>query len=857
MAKARILVVEDETIIAMEIENRLKNLGYIVPAVVSTGPAAIAKTAEVQPDLILMDIMLKGEMDGIEAAGQIRQRFGIPIVYLTAYADENILQRAKITQPAGYLLKPFEERELHIAIEMALCRHQQEKQLRHSEVSLAEAQRVARLGNWNWNISTNKLYWSDEVFRIFGLLPQEFGPTYEAFLNTVHADDRELVKKSIDEALRRNKPFSIDHCIVRADGEVRTVHAQGKVTFDESGQAIRMVGTVQDVTDRMLLEQRLAAIYKVGQELTLLHDEQTVVRRVLETAINSLNFEMAGCGLVDEAAGELAYRYYLVGGEQKTPGYCFSLAGEQSIGVAVVRSGQAIRLPDTTQDPRYVPIPDIPPGRSELCVPMQVKQQVIGVLNVESPQPNKFTSDDQQLLQTLATQTAVALENARLYTETQRRARELAGLNEAGRAMTSSLELNVVLAQVTTEVRSLLEAEGASVLLCMPNGNDLVFAAVAGSVADTLAGTSMSISEGIAGWAMRERQPVLVEDAQCDSRFYDGIDAVTGMVTRSMIAIPLIFQEKVIGIAEVINKAAGAFTQHDLELLGALSGSATIAIENARLYEAEREQYRRLQQSQTQLAQVQKMAALGRLVASIAHEINNPLQAVQTSLTLVQEELEDEQRLDKLQHYMGIAGGEIDRIAVIIRRMREFYRPACQLQDQDADLKDFYSSAKDELQTVHLHKLLDNVLLLTNKQLQHSRITVQCAWADALPPIQGNPDHLKQVFLNLVLNANDAMVLNGGVLHISTELVSPSILSTNGVERETEPMIRIKFGDTGAGVPPEVVSHLFEPLFTTKEQGSGFGLYTSYKIIEAHHGQITVESEEGAGTTFTILLPVQ
>lgn len=810
MSRTRILVVEDENIIAMEVEDRLKNLGYLVPAIVSTGPDAITAAAEIQPDLILMDIMLKGKMDGIEAARQIHHRFNIPIIYLTAYADENTLQRAKITQPFGYLIKPFEERDLHTAIEMALHKHQLEQQLRRSQASLAEAQRIAHLGNWDWNISTNELYWSDETYRIFGLTPQEFEATYEAFLSAVHPDDREFVEKSVEKALNKNKPYNIEHRIVKANGDVRVVHEQGEITFDEQNHPILMVGTVQDITervqaeeeqrklsnaveqtadsivitdregkieyvnpaftqtsgytleeawgktprilksdrheagfyrelwdtvlagrvfrtefinrkkngqlyyeektitplkdnrgnithliataknitDRILLEQRLAAIYKLGQELTLLHDELTVIRRVLETATNILEFEIAGCGLVDEAAGELVYQYYQVGGSLKTSGTRFSLAGEQSIGVAVVRSGQALNLPDTGRDTRYVPIADIFRGRSELCVPMQVNKQVIGVLNIESVTPASFTSADEQLLQMLAAQAAVALENARLY-------------------------------------------------------------------------------------------------------------------------------------------------------------------------EAEREQYRRLQQSQAQLVQVEKMAALGRLVASIAHEINNPLQAVQTSLTLVHEELEDEQRPEKLQHYLSIAGGEIDRIAAIIQRMRDFYRPTRHFDEKKGDLDDFYSSRKDELQAVALPDLLENVLLLTNKQLQHNRITVERAWDDDLPAIEANADHLKQVFLNLVLNAGDAMTPEGGMLRVSVELVLPPLPAVTGLEQEDEPVVRIKFSDTGPGIPPEASTRLFEPLFTTKEHGTGFGLYTSYKIIEAHHGQILVESEVGAGTTFTIFLPVQ
>jgi CheY-like chemotaxis protein len=128
MTKAQILVVEDEGIIALNVQSSLKSLGYDVPIVVASGEEAIAKAERTRPDLVLMDIMLEGELDGVEAAEQIRERFNIPVIYLTACADDDTLQRARITEPFGYLLKPFEERELHTTIEMALYKHKAEEE---------------------------------------------------------------------------------------------------------------------------------------------------------------------------------------------------------------------------------------------------------------------------------------------------------------------------------------------------------------------------------------------------------------------------------------------------------------------------------------------------------------------------------------------------------------------------------------------------------------------------------------------------------------------------------------------------------------------------------------------------------
>ncbi len=149
----------------------------------------------------------------------------------------------------------------------AIERKQTEETLRKSRASLAEAQRIARVGNWGWETVTNDLYWSDEVYRIFGLVPQEFEVTYEAFLKSVHPEDREHVKKAVNEALYENKYYDIDFRIVRPDGEVRVVHGQAEVTRYESGKPIRMVGTVQDVTEHRRAEEVLRESEKKYRDL--------------------------------------------------------------------------------------------------------------------------------------------------------------------------------------------------------------------------------------------------------------------------------------------------------------------------------------------------------------------------------------------------------------------------------------------------------------------------------------------------------------------------------------------------------------------------------------------------------------
>src|SRR5262249_47429516 len=133
-------------------------------------------------------------------------------------------------------------------------RKRAEAALRKSEASLREAQRIARLGNWEWNVISDELQWSDEVYSIFGLAKNEFGATYESFLERVHPADREKVEQAVAESLRNGKSYSVEHRMVRADGEARIVREQAELFRNETGKITRMVGTVQDITEQKRIE---------------------------------------------------------------------------------------------------------------------------------------------------------------------------------------------------------------------------------------------------------------------------------------------------------------------------------------------------------------------------------------------------------------------------------------------------------------------------------------------------------------------------------------------------------------------------------------------------------------------------
>ncbi len=250
--------------------------------------------------------------------------------------------------------------------------------------------------------------------------------------------------------------------------------------------------------------------------------------------------------------------------------------------------------------------------------------------------------------------------------------------------------------------------------------------------------------------------------------------------------------------------------------------ASTEALEelNATLEQKVQDRTQQLEVLYHQLRHAEKLSALGRLAASIAHEISNPLTGINTYLYLLKEEVPAD---SFSRQSLEVIEREVGRINVLTRQLRSFSRPP---QEQRAP--------------VSLNEVLEHVLLLIDKNLRENKITLSRDFAVALPLVSAAADQLEQVFLNLMLNARDAMP-EGGRLTLRTFPV--------------EGGVRVEVSDTGTGIAPEIMDRIFEPFFTTKVTGTGLGLAISYSIIGDHRGKVSVTSEVGRGTTFAVWLP--
>ncbi|NOK59429.1 MAG: hypothetical protein GFH27_549283n111 [Chloroflexi bacterium AL-W] len=270
------------------------------------------------------------------------------------------------------------------------------------------------------------------------------------------------------------------------------------------------------------------------------------------------------------------------------------------------------------------------------------------------------------------------------------------------------------------------------------------------------------------------------------------------------------------------------FHPRDLPFVQALADLVSVALAESHHQVHAATLQQNLAQTQAQLLQSAKLAAVGELAASVAHEINNPLYAARNSLYLIDQEIPAEASYRPL---MDIAQGELGRIARIVTRMSDFYRPT-----------------RAELQPTDVNELITDTLELVQTHIRHGRISVITDLAAELPQVTAHSDQIRQVLLNLMLNACDAMP-KGGTLTTRTQLLASS-------DDEGE-MILMQLADTGNGIPEEHLPHIFEPFYTTKASGTGLGLAISAHIATQHGGRIDVDSTVGNGTTFSITLPVK
>ncbi|HID64440.1 MAG TPA: response regulator [Anaerolineae bacterium] len=412
----------------------------------------------------------------------------------------------------------------------------------------------------------------------------------------------------------------------------------------------------------------------------------------------------------------------------------------------------------------------------------------------------------------------------------ERRVKELNILYGVGKSVTSLLDLEKVLNRIVEAAVFVTGAEEGSLLLVDKDTGELYLRAARNLGEKFARGFRLKVEHSIAGQVVKTGKPILQSTQDEET-----LKVKTGYLVKSLVNVPLKAKDEVIGVLAVNNKISSRpFTDNDMYLLSALADYATIAIVNAQLFEETKrwskelerkveERTRELQAAQEQLLQSEKLASIGQLAAGVAHEINNPMGVI---LGFAQGILKTLPEDDPLKKPLSTIEKESLRCKRIVQNLLDFAR-----------------HSEPTPHPTDINELVDVSCELVEHQISLHNVKLVKGYDPALPPIMADPHQLQQVFINIMLNAYQAMP-DGGTLHITTRTVGSEL--------------QVIFTDTGTGIPPESVQNIFDPFFTTKEvgEGTGLGLSVSYGIVKAHGGDIEVDSQVGKGTTFIIKLPL-
>ncbi len=459
----------------------------------------------------------------------------------------------------------------------------------------------------------------------------------------------------------------------------------------ERDQLMQRLEQTNRQLERRLMD--LSTLYAVGQSVTSLLDLEKLLNRVLEATAYLTGADEAFLFLVEEGKDELSLRDSRGLNEKWVPGSRLKI--QDTLIGTVVTTGRPLALDRTAESQDLKTLGH--PVSALMNVPLKVKDKTIGVLGVTSKRPGgAFAQDDLSRLAALADYAVIAIENARLYEGARQQAEELSTINEIAQTVTSSLDLDEVIRSVMKGINRILRVETGSLLLIDEETNELVFKITLQGDTEKLAPYRLKMGQGIAGWVAQQGEPLLVPDVELDPRHYGAIDEAVGFTSRSIMCVPLMVKEKVIGVIEVINKLGGTspaseaqFNENDLELLSSMAAPVAIAIENARLHEA-----------------TKKLVAadiLQQTVVTVAHYINNPLTALSMNVHSLVASAETGKVIchdDSLSEAVRLTEKKVEEIAAVIGILKEMASPKSTIYLGETKMIDIREQLAERLKAI-------------------------------------------------------------------------------------------------------------------------------------------------------------
>jgi signal transduction histidine kinase len=610
------------------------------------------------------------------------------------------------------------------------------------------------------------------------------------------------------------------------DLPTKTTNGQSAAASGRRGPSLRSVEVERLERAARRRERELAILADVAVRLHGQEDVQVILDQTLDALVEGLGLTTAWVLLEDQKEGELR----LAAQRGVSPAYLDSIERNglgRCLCPEVFSSGQGATARNTTDCPR---MPMIGMGLEQpvthACVPLAFNGTSQGVLNVAAPEGEAFSDEELRFLETVGRQVCLAVEGARHLQGQRRREQEARALAALNKGIGESLEPQAVLEAVGRTALEVLRVDRIHILLGS-DARNLTVAHLAGLPHPELReGQTVDLTAlggSLHRRAFEEQRGFTVEDEARDDRVNK--DLARRWAGTSGAILPLAARGASLGLLVLTSAAPKIWGKDQLELAEALASQASVALENARLYDNARRAYRELNEAQARIIHNEKMAAVGTFASGLAHEVRNPLNSIALQLSIL------ERRVAPLPP--GVAVEIRELVSVIREEVRR-------LDNLVGDFLQFSRANRIQYRPTSLDDLLDEVMRLLRPEARAAGVSLRRHRIGPVPVLRVDPEKIKQVAINLVQNAIEALHEGGRVI-LESGLVDGRAL------------MRVR--DDGPGLPEGL--DIFQLFVTTKVQGTGLGLSIAQQIVLEHGGEINAASERGQGTVVTVVLPVE
>jgi PAS domain S-box-containing protein len=683
--------------------------------------------------------------------------------------------------------------------------------------------------------------WNHAMEAIWGFQREEVlgFPFHEIHLKAVVPERRflersEFLRMAMLEAIRTGQSPIFNRVI-----ESELCHSDGKRVFVQQSifpikteHGFRIGSLSLDITARKRAEdniarqlQRLRTLHNIEQVILSSMDLNKILDHLVHAVVEQLHVDAADVLLFNPQTQKLDF----ASGE----GFRTNALRYTDLELGSGLAGSAAQQKKIIHVARLEIIEDNPTLIKAIAgegfvtyygIPLFARNQLHGVMELFHRVALDPDPDWLEFLEALAGQAALSIDNARLLEKNQDSLKETDALYRINQDLVASIEAEKLMSNIVDLLQKNFYYYYVQIFTLDPASGDFIMRAGSGKIGKLMKRREhrLAAGEGIVGFTAETGMPFFSNNV--DEVVFFKRDQLLPDV-RSELAVQIKTGDQFLGLLDIHQVPPAILSQRDVQLVSAVADQLAVALQKAFLYSDLQEALRQEQAARAQLIHSERLAISGRLLASVSHELNNPLQAIQNALFL----LKDESQISlQGQQDLKIVLSETERMAVLLERLRTTYRP-------------FH---REDFQPVHVNELIEDVHALMSTHLRHHQITFEFHPDTVLPPISGLSDQLRQVILNLFLNSAEAMT-TGGKLSVSSHLMP------------TDNEIVLKITDTGPGIDPAMLPSIFEAFVTNKEEGTGLGLAIVYEIVTKHGGRVKMANNPEGGATCTIWLPLR